>query len=149
MQQSIAIIHKVQNIGIAMASPQGLIVPVLKGVETMGLNEIIRRFDDLKKQRAKKGSLTSCDMKDATITVSNFGVLGDGLYATPMIHGSETAILAIAKMRETPVVKDGQIVIRNVLPLSWSFDHRIIDGELAANVSSHYCNQLKDPASLL
>lgn len=140
--------HKQQNIGIAIASPQGLIVPVLKGVQDMSLDTFIRSFDNLK-VKAQGGHLTSKDMKDATITISNFGVLGDGLWATPMISDSQVAILAVARMRKAPIVKNEELIIRDVLPLSWSFDHRVIDGELAAQISQDYCRLLKDPVNLL
>lgn len=149
MQAGKVIIHKVQNIGVAMATAQGLIVPVLKGVEKMGLNDIIRGYEQLK-IKAQDGKLASADMKDATITISNFGVLGgEGLWATPMVSDPEVAIMAVARIRETPVVKNGEVVVRSLLPLSWSFDHRIIDGELAASVSYRYCSLIRDPASLL
>lgn len=141
--------HKQVNIGIAMATPQGLIVPVLKGVESMGLKDIIHAYEEMK-VKAAEGKLGSGDMKEGTITISNFGVLGgEGLWATPMIIDPQVAILAIARIRKVPVVKDDQIVIREVLPLSWSFDHRLIDGDLAAQISHHYSTLLKDPAALL
>jgi pyruvate dehydrogenase E2 component (dihydrolipoamide acetyltransferase) len=141
------LLHKQHNIGIAMASPQGLIVPVLKGVQTMTLNELIRAYEAMK---SKVGKLTPDDMKDGTITISNFGVLGgEGMWATPMIMEPEVAILAVAKIRKASVVKGEQAVIRDIVPLSWSFDHRLIDGELAAKISHFYCELIKNPASLL
>jgi pyruvate dehydrogenase E2 component (dihydrolipoamide acetyltransferase) len=149
MQNGAIVIHKVQNIGVAMASEHGLIVPVLKGVESMGLNEIIRGYEELKTKALQKHLLPS-DMKDATLTISNFGVLGgDGMWATPMINEPETAIVALAKIRKAPVVKAGEMAVFDVLPLSWSFDHRVIDGELAAHISHYFCTLLKDPAFLL
>lgn len=149
MEQNKVLLHKQHNIGIAIASPQGLIVPVLKGVEGMSLAELIRAYEAMK-TKANSGKLISSDMKDRTITISNFGVLGgEGTWATPMITDPEVAILAVAKMRKTPVVKGEQVAIREILPLSWSFDHRLIDGELAAKISSYYCFLIKDPASLL
>ena len=149
MPSSKVVIHKRQNIGVAMATATGLIVPVLKDVDTMSLQEIIRAYDQLKMQ-AQEGKLTSADMKEATITISNFGVLGgEGLWATPMIIDPEVAILAVARIRETPVVKNHEVVVRSVLPLSWSFDHRLIDGELAATISTHYCSLIRESATLL
>lgn len=144
-----AILHKQQHVGIAMASNQGLIVPVLKNVESMGLTELIKAYEELKK-KAVTNQLVSQEMKGATITISNFGVLGgEGTWATPMISDPEVAILAVARMRKAPVVKGEEIVVREILPLSWSFDHRLIDGELAAQISHYYCTLLKNPASLL
>lgn len=149
MQAGKVVFHKQQNVGIAMATPQGLIVPVLKGVETMNLIEVIHAYEELK-HKATSGKLTSGDMKEATVTISNFGVLGgEGVWATPMITEPEVAILAVAKIRKMPIVKDDQVVVREMLPLSWSFDHRLIDGELAAQISGYYCSLLKNPALIL
>lgn len=132
-----------------MASSQGLIVPVLKGVESMDISELIRAYE-IVKAKAVSGKLASADMKDRTITISNFGVLGgEGTWATPMITDPEVAILAVAKIRKVPTVKGDQVAIREALPLSWSFDHRLIDGELAAKISQFYCSLIKNPASLL
>lgn len=149
MKAGKAFLHKQHNIGIAMATSQGLIVPVLKEVEKMNLNQLVSEYETLK-ARAIAGKLSSNDMKEATITISNFGVLeGDGLWATPMISIPEVAILAIAKMRKMAIVKEEQVVPQETIPLSWSFDHRLIDGDLAARISHHYCSLLRNPASLL
>jgi pyruvate dehydrogenase E2 component (dihydrolipoamide acetyltransferase) len=149
LQSGKILLHKQHNIGIAIASPQGLIVPVLKGVQEMNLEEIIRAYETLK-SKALAGKLAPNDHKDATITLSNFGVLGgEGLWATPMISDPEVAILAVARIHKAPVVKSEEIVVRDILPLSWSFDHRIIDGELAAVISHYYSTLLRDPAFLL
>lgn len=142
------ILHQQVNIGVAIATAQGLIVPVLKDVQNMNLQEIIRAFEVLK-NKYQAGKLAPCDMKDATITISNFGVLGEGIWATPMISESEVAILAVAKIRKIPVVRENEIVARDMLPLSWSFDHRVIDGELAAKISHDFCSLLHNPAALL
>lgn len=149
MQNGAVVLHRVQNIGVAMASEHGLIVPVLKGVESMGLNEIVRAYEELK-GKAMQNRLNPSDMKEATLTVSNFGVLGgEGMWATPMINEPETAIVALAKIRKAPMVKSGELAVLDVLPVSWSFDHRVIDGELAAHISHHFTSLLKDPAFLL
>lgn len=143
------IVHQQHNIGIAMASPQGLIVPVLKGVQKMSLEEIIKAYEALK-IKSSQGKLTSSDMKEATITITNFGVLeGAGIWATPMIHYPEVAILGMARIRKEPVVRNDEVVIREILPLSWSFDHRIIDGEKAVSISHFYHNLIRDPAPLV
>lgn len=143
------ILHKKHNVGIAMATPQGLIVPVLKDVETMGLNDIIRVYEKLK-EKVQAGKLTSTDMHDATISISNFGVLGgDGMWATPMVVDPAVAILAFARIREMPIVREGAVVAKSMLPLSWSFDHRVVDGQLAAEISNAYCSLIRNPALLL
>ena len=149
MEEGIIVLHESHNIGIAMATPNGLIVPVLKNVEVMNFQSLVKAYEELK-LKVSEGKLLSSDMKGATITVSNFGVLeGNGLFATPMISEPEIAILGMAKIREAPVVKNGQIVVRHVLPLSWSFDHRLIDGAAAAVISNFYCGLLREPVALL
>jgi pyruvate dehydrogenase E2 component (dihydrolipoamide acetyltransferase) len=150
MQAEKVILHKTHNIGIAMTTQSGLIVPVLKGVQEMGLEEIIKSYEVLK-NKALTNQLAAADMKEATLTLSNFGVLGggNGLWATPMISDPEVAILAIARIRKEAVVKNSDIVVKDLLPVSWSFDHRLIDGELAATISNYFCTLLRDPAFLL
>lgn len=143
------IIHQLHNIGIAMATPHGLIVPVLKGVQKLSLEELIKAYEQLK-TNAASGKTHPSDMKEGTITLSNFGVLGGGgLWATPIISPPEVAILAVARIQKQPVVKNGEIVCRDVLNLSWSFDHRVIDGDLAASISSYYSSLIQNPAPLL
>ena len=112
------IIHKQQNIGIAISTKHGLIVPVLKNVQAMTLPDLIRKYAELmEKARAEK--LTSSDMKEGTVTISNFGALGGGtgLWATPIITHPEVAILAVAKIQKQPIVKNETIVIRDILNL--------------------------------
>lgn len=143
------IIHKQHNIGIAMTTELGLIVPVLYGVQDMTLNEIAKEFESLKKD-ALSHKLKPEKMKGSTITISNFGVLGGGgMWATPVINYPEMAILAVAKIQKQPMVSNGELVVRDALNLSWSFDHRVIDGDLVANFSHHYAMLLQNPAPLL
>lgn len=141
------IIHRTHNVAIAMKTPQGLIVPVLKNVETLSFHETIRNYQALR-QRAVSGELKPEDMRDSTITLSNFGTEG-GLWATPVINFPEAAILATAKIHKEPVVRGNSVVIRDILNCSWSFDHRIIDGDLAAAFSNHFIKLLENPSSLL
>lgn len=141
------VLHQPHNIGIAMKTPQGLIVPVLKGVQDMSLHQIIRAYHALR-QKALTGGLKPEDMRDSTITLSNFGTEG-GLWAAPVINYPEAAILATAKIRKEPVVRGNSIVIRDMLNCSWSFDHRIIDGDLAAACSKYFIHLLENPSELL
>ncbi len=148
-ERSKLILHHTHNIGIAVASSMGLIVPVLKGIEKLSLEPLIRSYDELV-MRAQQGKLHSSDMKEATLTVSNFGSNGShGLWATPVINYPEVAILAIGKIHPQVVVRNGEIVIRDIMNLSWSFDHRVIDGEAAAHISQYFCSLLQNPATLL
>lgn len=143
------IIHKQQNIGIATATPQGLIVPVLKNVQELKLEGLIKAYEALKR-RTLENKLQPQDMKDSTITLSNFGVVGGGgLWATPIINYPEVAILAVARIQKQPIAKNNEVAIRDVLDLSWSFDHRVIDGDLAASVSHYFSQLIQNPAPLL
>lgn len=143
------IIHHQHNIGIAMASPLGLIVPVIKNVQDLSLIDLVHAYEELK-NKANSNKLHPSDMKDATITISNFGVLGDGgLWATPIINYPEVAILAVNRIQKQPLVRNDEIVVRDTLNLSWSFDHRIIDGDQASAFSHHYAQLIENPAPLL
>lgn len=142
------LLHQEHHVGIAMSTELGLIVPVLKSVQKLNLEEIIRRYTQLK-LNAKNKKLTSEDMKNATITISNFGVLGNGQWATPVINYPEVAILAISKIQKQPLVKNNQIVIKEMLNLSWSFDHRVIDGDMAASFSHYFASLIENPVQLL
>lgn len=148
-EHSKVILHQKHNIGIAMATSLGLIVPVLKGIETMTIEILIRAYETLI-QRAQIGKLLPSDMKEATFTISNFGSKSShGLWATPVINYPEAAILATGRIHPQPLIKNGEVVIRDVIHLSWSFDHRIIDGEVAAQISQTLCGLLENPAALL
>lgn len=144
-----AILHTQHNIGIAMSTPLGLIVPVIKNVQELTLEQLIRNYD-LLIQQAQQHKLPPSSMKDATITISNFGgIARGGLWATPIINYPEAAILAFARIHKAPIVKNETLVIRDVLNLSWSFDHRLIDGDMAAHISHSLSQMLHDPAVLL
>lgn len=149
MDKSKLIVHHAQHVGIAVATTMGLIVPVLKDVQNMNLREIIRQYEDLKK-KALENRLLPNDMKGATITISNFGVAGGtGLWATPIINFPEVAILAVARIQKQPLVRNESVMVRDALNMSWSFDHRVIDGDTAAHVSRFYAGLIHNPATLL
>lgn len=141
------VIHKHHHIGIAKSTPSGLVVCVLKNVQNMSLEKIIRDYHALM-HKANTGKLERSDLQDSTITISNFGVLG-GMWATPIINYPEIAILGIAKIRQMPIVKNNEITIREMVNLSWSFDHRVIDGEGAAQFSNTVISFIENPAQLL
>lgn len=143
------VIHHQYNVGIAMASPLGLIVPVLKNAQDLSLKDLVYAYEELK-NKAATNRLQSNDMKEGTITISNFGVLGDGgLWATPIINYPEVAILAVNRIQKQPLIKNDEIVVRDTLNLSWSFDHRIIDGDQASAFSHHYAKLIENPLALL
>lgn len=143
------ILHKQHNIGIATMTPEGLIVPVLKRVETLSLEEIIRSYQHLR-EKIEANALEPADFQGSTITISNFGAVADtGRWATPILNTPEVAILAVAKIQKQPVVKNDQVVVQEMLNLSWSFDHRVIDGDLAAAASHDFSGLIRNPAQLL
>lgn len=143
------VVHSRQHIGVAVAGPQGLVVAVVRDVQEMTLKTLIHAYETLK-QKATDGQLAPSETKGSTITVSNFGVLGGhGLWATPIINYPEAAILALDRIQKQPIVINGEVVVRDVLNVSWSFDHRFIDGEMAAQVSAAFCEHISNPASLL
>ena len=149
MEKGILYIHKHHHVGIAITTSLGLIVPVLWDVQTMSLETLIRSYDGLVK-RSKSNTLDAKEMKGATITVSNFGSLeGAGQWATPVINYPEVAILAVARIHKSPIVKGDEVVVRDTLNLSWSFDHRVIDGNLAAAFSHRFSSLIENPSKLL
>jgi pyruvate dehydrogenase E2 component (dihydrolipoamide acetyltransferase) len=149
LDQSTLLLHRHHNIGIAMSTEQGLTVPVLKDVQLLSFPDVIRSYEKLK-QRAADKKLTPSDMKGGTVTISNFGVFGNGgVWATPIINPPESAILAVNRIQKQPVVKHDKLVVGDVLDLSWSFDHRVIDGNLASAISHHFAKLIENPAFLL
>ncbi|MFT5317685.1 MAG: pyruvate dehydrogenase E2 component (dihydrolipoamide acetyltransferase) [Chlamydiales bacterium] len=147
LQKNALVIHKPHNIGIAMKTNYGLIVPVLKDVQNKSLEKIITGYNELR-EKAWTNKLKPEDMKDSTITISNFGTEG-GLWATPVINYPEVAILATAKIQKQPVVRKDEVVIRDILNCSWSFDHRIIDGDMAASFSKAFIKLIENPIRIL
>lgn len=137
------ILHKKHHIGIAAHTPFGLIVPVLKDVQDKDMLRLIRDYNQLI-HKVRANALNPSDMQGGTITISNFGTLGGGLWATPLINSPEAAILATAKIQKQPVVKEDQLIITHVLNVSWSFDHRIIDGAMAASISHYFGSLLQN-----
>ena len=135
------------NIGIATDSPQGLYVPVVKNVEQKSLVELAREVADLT-QRTREGRVQLADLQGGTFTITSVGNIG-GRFATPIINHPEVAILGVNQIHPRPVVVGGQIVARDMMYLSPSFDHRIIDGAVAARFVSALQAVLEAPESLL
>jgi pyruvate/2-oxoglutarate dehydrogenase complex dihydrolipoamide acyltransferase (E2) component len=141
--------HASHHIGIAMKTPLGLIVPIIKDVDKMTLVEIVKAYDALK-LKAQNNQLLPSDMKGATITITNFGALSQGAdYATPIINYPEVAILGLAHIHKEPVVRSDALAIAPILHCSWSFDHRVIDGDAASEISRTFVKLIENPASLL
>jgi pyruvate dehydrogenase E2 component (dihydrolipoamide acetyltransferase) len=137
------VLRKRYHIGVAAASEAGLIVPVLKDADQKSLFQIAAELDALS-EKGKTGKASREELTGSTFTISSLGALG-GVLATPIINFPEVAILGVHKMKPTPVVRDGQIVIRDIMNLSISLDHRIVDGYEGAQFLAHVVSLLQDP----
>ncbi len=144
--QEIVVRHYV-NLGIAAATPRGLLVPNVKDADALSLPALARALADLA-ATAKDGKTQPADMQGGTITITNVGVFGVD-NGTPIINGDEAAILCFGVVRELPWVHEGQIAIRQVTQLSLSFDHRLVDGELGSRFLADLGTMLADPAAML
>jgi pyruvate dehydrogenase E2 component (dihydrolipoamide acetyltransferase) len=135
------------NIGIAVDTPEGLIVPVLKDADKKSIVMLAAEVSDLA-ERARNRSLNLDEIKGATCTITNIGPLG-GIFATPIIHQPELAILGLHAIKDRPAVFEGEIAIRKIMYLSVSFDHRVIDGAEAARFMTDLVKIVSDPKQLL
>jgi pyruvate dehydrogenase E2 component (dihydrolipoamide acetyltransferase) len=135
------------NLGIAAATPRGLLVPNIKGADSMSLVELGRAINELAAV-AREGRTPPADQTGGTITITNVGVFGVDS-GTPIINPGEAAILCLGAIRDMPWVVDGQVVPRKVTQLAVSFDHRMIDGELGSRFLSDLAAILEDPAQAL
>src|SRR5438105_1748916 len=131
----------------AVATDRGLIVPVLRDVDRTPVLELARALGALA-QRVRDGKATLDDLRGGTFTVTNIGALG-GTGAIPIINYPEVAILGVARAREEPVVRDGHVVPRLLLPLSLTFDHRVADGADGARFAADIVRRLEHPDQLL
>jgi len=136
-----------RNLGVAVATEAGLMVPVVDGVDGKGLLQLASETNELV-AKARERSIAREEMQGGTFTITNFGAIG-GEYATPIINYPETAILGLGAIEERPVAEDGEVVARDVLPLSLSVDHRVIDGADAARFVETLAEYIEDPTLLL
>jgi pyruvate dehydrogenase E2 component (dihydrolipoamide acetyltransferase) len=141
------ILKQYYNIGIAVDTEEGLVVPVIRDIDKKSISELSAEIMETA-ERARERKLTLEDFKDGTFTVTNYGSIG-GTFAAPVINYPQTGILGVGRILKTPVVKDDEIVIGHILPLSLSVDHRIIDGAEAARFIAKVIEFLKDPVSIL
>ena len=137
------VLRKRYHVGVAAATADGLIVPVLKDADRKSLFELAHDLDALS-EKARTGKASRDELTGSTFTISSLGTLG-GVLATPIINFPEVAILGVHKIKQTPVVRDGQIVIRDIMNLSISLDHRIVDGYEGAQFLQHVITLLEDP----
>ncbi|WP_309700988.1 MULTISPECIES: 2-oxoglutarate dehydrogenase complex dihydrolipoyllysine-residue succinyltransferase [unclassified Sphingomonas] len=139
--------HDYADISVAVSAPNGLVVPVIRDAQDLTVAGIEKTIGDFGK-RAKDGTLKMEEMKGGTFTISNGGVFGS-LMSTPIINPPQSAVLGLHRIEERPVVVDGQIVIRPMMYLALSYDHRIIDGREAVTFLVALKNAIQDPTRIL
>ncbi|RYD99810.1 MAG: 2-oxoglutarate dehydrogenase complex dihydrolipoyllysine-residue succinyltransferase [Sphingomonadales bacterium] len=139
--------HDYADISVAVSAPGGLVVPVIRDAQDLTVAGIEKTIGDFGK-RAKDGTLKMDEMKGGTFTISNGGVFGS-LMSTPIINPPQSAVLGLHRIEERPVVRDGQIVIRPMMYLALSYDHRLIDGREAVTFLVALKNAIEDPTRLL
>lgn len=134
------------DIGIAAATDSGLMVPVLRNADRLSILEVAKEIDRLG-EGARSGGLKPDELSGSTFTITSLGKAG-GLFATPVLNHPEVGILGVHQMKQKPVVRDNQIVIGNVMLLSLSFDHRIVDGHIGAAFAYDIIGFLENPDRL-
>lgn len=135
------------HIGVAVGTPTGLVVPVLRNAERHGFAEIEREVAELGK-RAREGTLEMSDLAGGTFTITNGGVYGS-LMSTPILNPPQSGILGMHKIQERPVAIDGKVVVRPMMYLALSYDHRIVDGREAVTFLVRIKEGIEDPTRLL
>lgn len=135
------------NIGIAVSTEDGLVVPVIRDADKLSIRELSRAVAEIA-VKARDRKLTLDDMKDGTFTITNYGALG-GWFGVPVINYPQVGILGIGRINQQPVVADGQVKVGNVMPLSLSVDHRMVDGAEATEFLNDVAAGIADPLSLI
>jgi pyruvate dehydrogenase E2 component (dihydrolipoamide acetyltransferase) len=135
------------NLGVAVDTDRGLVVPVVRNIELMGIPQLAQALGKVS-EKARTNTFTLDDLRGGTFTISNLGAVG-GTYSTPIINYPEVAVLLLGRSRKLPVVVDDQVKIRLMMPLSISYDHRLIDGATAARFLNEVISFLQNPGRLL
>ena len=141
------ILKRYYHLGIATDTPDGLIVPVVKDVDQKSLLTLAAEIQHLA-ELAKTRRIPLADLRGGTFTISNYGAIG-GIFATPMLHLPQVAILGVGRFLQKPVAYEGAVALRTVLPLSLTFDHRVLDGAAAQRFLNAVMAYLADPTRLL
>ena len=139
--------HDYADISVAVSAPNGLVVPVIRDADQLSVAGIEKTIGDFGK-RAKDGALKMDEMKGGTFTISNGGVFGS-LMSTPIINPPQSAVLGLHRIEERPVVRNGQVVVRPMMYLALSYDHRLIDGREAVTFLVALKNAIEDPTRIL
>lgn len=135
------------NVGIAIDTERGLVVPSLREADKLGIPDVARQLGQMA-ENVRSGDFSIDDLRGGTFTISNLGAIG-GTYSTPIINTPETAILLVGRSRKLPVVVGDEVKIRLMMPLSLSYDHRLIDGGAAARFLNEVIGYLEAPSRLL
>jgi pyruvate dehydrogenase E2 component (dihydrolipoamide acetyltransferase) len=141
------ILKRYYHVGVAVDTERGLLVPVFRDVDKKSVHELAQELADVA-QRARDKKLTADEMRGGTFTITNLGGIG-GTAFTPIVNYPEVAILGMSRGRLQPVVRDGEIATRLLLPLSLSYDHRVIDGADAARFTRRVADMLENPLVML
>ncbi|MBI4441301.1 2-oxo acid dehydrogenase subunit E2 [Candidatus Woesearchaeota archaeon] len=138
---------KYYNIGVAVDTSSGLMAPSVKNADKMSILELASEMQKLA-EKCRDKSISVDELQGGTFTITNIGSFG-GMMATPIINHPEVAILGVGAIREKPIVKEGKIVVRKMMPLFLSFDHRVVDGAAAAKFMNDIIRHLEDPDLML
>ena len=141
------IVHHYVNLGIAAATPRGLLVPNIKEADSMSMIELAAAIENLANV-AREGKTTPLDMQKGTFTITNIGIFGVDT-GTPILNPGEVGIVAFGAVRPKPWVVDGEIVVRQVTTIGATFDHRVVDGDVASRFVQDVASVLEEPALLL
>jgi pyruvate dehydrogenase E2 component (dihydrolipoamide acetyltransferase) len=141
------VIKRYYHIGVAVDTPDGLVVPVIRDADRKGVFDLAHELVEISKL-ARDKKLKPGDMQGGTFSISSLGGIG-GTAFTPIINAPEVAILGVSRSAMRPVYKDGEFVPRVMLPLSLSYDHRVIDGAMAARFTTHLCGLMSDIRNLV
>ncbi|MGE3611378.1 MAG: 2-oxoglutarate dehydrogenase complex dihydrolipoyllysine-residue succinyltransferase [Bacteriovoracaceae bacterium] len=139
--------HNYADVGVAVSTPRGLVVPVIRNAESMGMAAIESKIVELA-TRARDGKITIEEMQNGTFTITNGGIFGSML-STPILNAPQSAILGLHNIVERPVAVNGQVVIRPIMYLALSYDHRIIDGRESVSFLKAVKEMIEDPSRLL
>jgi 2-oxoglutarate dehydrogenase E2 component (dihydrolipoamide succinyltransferase) len=147
LQGSELILKKYYDIGVAVSTDEGLVVPVIRDADHKNFAEIEQGIADLA-TKAREGKLTLEDLRGGTFTITNGGIFGS-LVSTPILTMPQVAILGMHKIQERPVVVEGEVVVRPMMYVALSYDHRVIDGAEAVSFLVRIKELVEDPESLL
>jgi len=147
IEENEIIIKKYYNIGVAVDTPEGLMVPVIKGAEQKSLYQLAKEVENFA-EKAKTRKIDLMDLKGGVFTITNIGVIGS-TYFTPIINYPETCILGTGRIEDKARVIDGKIIARKVMPISFTYDHRVLDGAEAARFMNDLRDLLENPDSLV